>query len=238
MNLTYLSNSFFPFVVPEKDSSFAANVGAQTLYPAGYSLDQALQIYWRARNYLLVAAGNGTLGVVTQALDVNGFLPPRNAAVGTASYGTLPGFVPTGPGDLVTGRGLRQVAAGTGTITASGPGVSGTNPAAAFNLQVDLFYPEIFVRDPVVKYGGLWWPAMSLSCSVTNTVALASGGSLEIAYDCTTLPDPESTTEIGSVSFFGTSVPVFCTALAPASGPNPAETRTFLGTLTVAEEWP
>ena len=49
--------------------------------------------------------------------------------------------------------------------------------------------------------------------------------------------DPASTTEIGSFSFFGVSVPVFCTALAPASGSDPAETRTFSGSLTVASEW-
>ncbi len=146
----------------------------------------------------------------------------------------LDGFAPVGPGDLVTGRGMRQIVPGSGTITASGPGVSGTNPSALFNLQVNLFYPEIFAPDPVVKYGGLWWPAMSVSCSVTNTVALVSGGSLSIGYDCTTF-DPASTTEIGSFSFFGISVPVYCTALAPASGPDPAETRTFSGSLTVAE---
>jgi hypothetical protein len=107
-----------------------------------------------------------------------------------------------------------------------------------FNLQVNLFYPEIFERDPVVKFNGLWWPAMSVSCSVTNTVTLDSGGELEIGFDCTSLPDPESTTEIGSFSFFGISLSVYCTALAPASGPDPAETRTFSGSLTVATEWP
>jgi hypothetical protein len=78
---------------------------------------------------------------------------------------------------------------------------------------------------------------MSISCSVSNTVTLETGGELSISYDCTTLPDPESTTEMGSMSFFGVSIPVFCTALAPASGSDPAETRTFSGTLTVAEEW-
>jgi len=237
MNLVYFETSFFPFAVPEKDSSFAANVGAQTVYPAGFSLDQALQIYWRAQDYQLVASGNGTLGGLTQALGVNGHLPPRNAAVGTNSYSALPGFAPAGPGDLVCGRGLRQVVPGSGTITASGSAGTGTNTSGVFDLQVNLFYPEIFALDPVVKYNGLWWPAMSISCSVTNTVDLDSGGTLEISYDCTTLPDPDSTTEIGTMSFFGTSLPVFCTALAPASGPDPAETRTFSGTLTVADEW-
>ena len=79
---------------------------------------------------------------------------------------------------------------------------------------------------------------MSISCAVTNTVDLDTGGSLEIGFDVTSLPDPASSTEIGSFSFFGISVPVFCTALAPASGPDPAETRTFSGSLIVATEWP
>ena len=236
MKLTYLSNSFFPFVVPEMGTSFASSVGPQTVYPAGFSLDEALQIYWRAQNYQLAAAGNGVLGPLTQALSVNGLLPPRNAGVGTDSYYEVDGFTPVGPGDLVIGMGMRAVVPGTGTITASGPGVSGTNTSALFNLQVNLFYPEFFMPDPVIKYDGKWWPAMSVSCSVTNTVALVSGGSLSIGYDCTTF-DPSSTTEIGSFSFFGTSVPVYCTALAPSSGPDPAETRTFSGSLTVASEW-
>jgi hypothetical protein len=236
MKLTYLSNSFFPFVVPEMDSSFASSVGPQTVYPAGLSLDEALQIYWRAQNYQLVASGNGVLGPLTQALSVNGLLPPRNAGVGTNNYYEVDGFTPVGPGDLVVGMGMRAVAPGTGTITASGPGISGTNPSALFNLQVDLFYPEFFMPDPVVQYAGKWWPAMSVSCSVTNTVALASGGELEIAYDCTSF-DPASTTEIGSFSFFGISVPVYCTALAPRSGLEPAETRTFSGSLAVVNEW-
>ena len=236
MNLTYFEVGFFPFVVPEKDSSFAANVGAQTVYPAGFSLDEALQIYWRTQDYQLTASGNGTLGELTQALSVSGHLPPRNAAVTTGSYGALTGFAPTGPGDLVCGRGLRQIVPGSGTVTASGYD-TGTNAAALFNLQVNLFYPEIFARDPVVKFDGLWWPAMSVSCSVTNTVELDSGGELEMAFDCSTF-DPESTTEIGSFSFFGVTVPVYCLGLAPPSGPDPGETRTFSGSLTVASEWP
>jgi hypothetical protein len=146
------------------------------------------------------------------------------------------GFTPVGPGDLVTGMGMRTVVPGTGTITASGHGVSGTNTSALFNLQVNLFYPEIFMPNPVVRYDGKWWPAMSVSCAVANTVQLASGGSLSIGYNCTTF-DPASTTEIGSFSFFGISAPVYCTALTPKSGPNPAETRTFSGSLTVANEW-
>ena len=116
MKLTYFEMGFFPFIVPEKDSSFAGSVGAQTVYPAGFSLDDALQIYWRAKDYLLVASGNGTVGGVTQSLSENGFLPPRNAIVGTNNYSALTGFMPTGPGDLVCGRGLRQVAPGSGTI--------------------------------------------------------------------------------------------------------------------------
>ncbi len=235
--MSFVAGTFFPFLVPRKDASFAASVGAQTVYPAGFSLDRALQIYWRAKNYRLTALGHGVLGEVAQALSVDGFLPPRNAVVGTNNYGSLDGFTPVGPGDLVTGRGMRQVVPGSGTITASGPDGAGTNPGALFNLQVNLFYPEFFAPDPVIEYDGLWWPAMSISCSVSNTVDLDSGGELEIAYDCTTLPDGVSTTEIGTMSFFGTSVPVYCTALAPASGSDPAETRSFSGTLTVAEEW-
>ena len=237
MKLSYLSETFFPFLVPEMDSSFASNVGPQTVYPAGFSLDQALQIYWRAQDYHLVAAGNGVLGPLTQSLSVDGLLPPRNAQVGTDTYFEIPGFAPAGPGDLVVGIGMRTVVPGTGTIVASGSGVSGTNASALFNLQVNLFYPEFFAADPVIRFDGKWWPAMSVSCAVTNTVALTGGGSLSIGYDCTTF-DPASTTEIGSFSFFGVSVPVFCTALAPASGSDPAETRTFSGALTVAGEWP
>ncbi len=232
MKLTYFETGFFPFVVPEKDSSFASSVGARTVYPAGFSLDQAMQIYWRVQDYGLTATGGGALDGVTQSLSVSANLPPRNAAVTTNDFSTLTGFAPTGPGDLVTGRGLRQVSPGTGTVTASGDAGTGTNTEALFNLQVNLFYPEIFVRDPVVKYDGLWWPVMSISCAVTNTVELDGGGSLSMAYDCTTLPDPLSTTEIGSFSFFGTSVPVYATALAPG------ETRSFSGALTVAGEWP
>jgi hypothetical protein len=238
MNLNYLSTSFFPFIVPEKDSSFASSVGPQTVYPAGFSLDQALQIYWRAQDYHLTASGNGVLGEVTQALAIDGTLPPRNVSVATNAYGLITGFAPMGPADLVTGRGVRQVVPGSGTINASGPDGNGTNAGALFNLQVNLFYPEIFVRDPVVKYNGLWWPAMSISCSVENTVELDIGGEAGIGFDCTTLPDPDSTTEIGSFDFFGVTVPVFCTDLAPASGPDPAETRTFSGSLQVAAEWP
>jgi hypothetical protein len=237
MKLTYFETSFFPFCVPEKDSSFAANVGARTVYPAGFSLDQVQQLYWRAKDYLLVASGNGTVGEVTQALSVNGPVPPRNVVVGTNLYGPLDGFMPAGPGDLVCGRGVRQVNPGSGTLVASGPDNFGTSTSALFNLQVNLFYPEIFAPDPVIKYGGLWWPAMSISCAVSNVLDLDSGGSLGVGYDCTTLPDPASTVNIGSFTFFGVSAPVFCRALAPASGSDPAETRTFSGSLSVADEW-
>jgi len=229
MKLTYLSNSFFPFLVPKKDSTFAASVGAHTVYPAGFTLDRALQIYWRAQNYQLTAAGNGVRGAVTQALSVSGLLPVRNQSVGTDSYYEVDGLTLVGPGDLVTGLGLLEIIPGTGTITATSGG-GGTNPDAAFDLQVNLFYPEVFAPDPVIQYDGKWWPAMSASCSVTNTVTLESGGELEIAYSCDTF-DPASTTEIGAFSFFGVSVPVFCAT--PASG----ETRTFSGSLTVANEW-
>jgi hypothetical protein len=237
MNVDFFEVGFFPFCVPEKDASFAASVGAQTVYPAGFGLDQALQIYWRAQTYQLVATGTGAYGGLSQSLSISGPMPGRNAAVGTSSFTTLTGFTATGPGDLVCGRGVRQVVPGSGTITASGEAGTGSGPAL-FNLQVNLFYPEVFAPDPMVRYAGLWWPAMSVSCSVTNTVAIEGGGSEELSFDCTSLPDAESTTRLGSFTFFGTAVPIFCTPLAPASGPDPAETRTFSGTLSVAAEWP
>jgi hypothetical protein len=237
MKLTYLSQTFFPFLVPQMDSSFASSVGPQTVYPAGFDLDVALQIYWRAQNYRLIAAGHGVLGSLTQALAENTLLPPRNAGVATGSFYEIDGFTPVGPGDLVTGYGVRVVNPGAGTVVASGGGHTGTNPAALFNLQVNLFYPEVYAPDPVIRYGGLWWPAMSVSCSVINSVALTLGGSLSIGFDCTTF-DPASTTEIGAFSFFGASVPVFCAGLDPAHGPVAAETRTFSGSLTVANEFP
>jgi hypothetical protein len=237
MKLTFLSETFFPFLVPEMDSSFASSVGPQTVYPAGFSLDEVLQMYWRGQNYQLTATGNGVLESVTQALSENTLLPPRNASVGTGSFYEVDGFTPVGPGDLVPGYGLRIVVPGAGTITSSRSGHTGTNPSALFNLQVNLFYPEFYAPDPIIRYAGQWWPAMSVSCSVTNTVAVTSGGSLSIEFDCTTF-DPASTTEIGTFSFFGVFVPVFCTGLAPRSGPVPAETRTFSGSLTVANEFP
>ncbi len=228
MKLTYLSESWFPFAVPEAAS--AASVGPETVYPVGMTLEQALQIYWRARDFLLVGSGNGTRGGVTQALAVNQNLPPRNAAVGTNSYDEVDGFTPVGPGDLVTGYGLREIIAGSGTITASGSGGSGTNPAAVFNLQVNLFYPETLAPDPVVRYGGQWWPAMSISCAVSNTVTLSGGGRLSIAFSCDSY-NPASTTTIGAFSFFGVEVPVSCAGLAAG------ETRTFSGAVSVADEW-
>lgn len=237
MKFTYCELGYFPFLVPEKDESFASSVGAQTVYPAGFSLDQALQIYWRAQNYAISAAGDGALGGVTQALSATGNLPPRNASVGTAAFSVIDGLPIPSPAALAAGIGLRQTVPGTGTITASGGLGSGTNTSALFNLLVNLFYPEVYAPDPMVKYAGQYWPALSLSCSVTNSVDLDSGGSESISFDCTTLPDPSSTTEIGSFSFFGVSVPVFCVPLAPADGDDAAETRTFSGSLTVAGEW-
>ena len=228
MKLTYLSNTFFPFLVPEKDAAFASSVGPQTVYPAGFGLEEALQIYWRAKDYRLIAAGNGALSGVSQTLAINQLLPPRNASVGTYTYFEVDGLMPTGPGDLVTGVGLIETIPGTGTVTATS---GGTNPAALFNLQVNLFYPAIFAPDPVIRYDGKWWPAMSVSCSVANTVTLDSGGELEIAFACDSY-DPSSTTEIGTFSFFGVSVPIFCAALSPG------ETRTFSGSLAVETEWP
>jgi hypothetical protein len=227
MKLTFLSESWFPFEVPEAASS---SVGPETVYPVGMTLEQALQIYWRAKDYLLVASGNGARSGITQALSVNQNLPPRNAAVGTNSYYEVDGFAPVGPGDLVTGYGLREIIAGSGTITASGTGGSGTNSSAVFNLQVNLFYPETLAPDPVVRYGGQWWPAMSVSCAVSNTVTLSGGGTLSIAFTCDSY-NPASTTTIGTISFFGTEVPVNCAALAAG------ETRTFSGSLSVADEF-
>jgi hypothetical protein len=237
MKFTYCDLGYFPFLVPEKDASFASSVGPQTAYPAGFSLDRALQIYWRAQNYALSATGNGVLGEVTQALAATGNLPPRNMLVGTASYTEIDGLPIPAPAALAVGVGLRQTVPGSGTITASGRLGSGTSTAALLNLLVDLFYPEVYVQDPMVKYAGQYWPAMSISCAVTNTVTLTAGGSESIEFDCSTLQDAASTTEIGSFSFFGVSVPVFCHPLAPADGGGAAETRTFTGSLSVAGEW-
>jgi hypothetical protein len=230
MRLTFRSSSWFPFEVPEKDATFASSVGPHTVYPAGFTLERALQIYWRAKDYLVVASGNGASGGVSQALTVNQNLPPRNAAVGTNTYYEVDGFTPVGPGDLVTGYGQRQILAGAGTITASGTAGSGTNPAAQFNLQVNLFYPEIFAPDPVVRYAGQWWPAMSVSCAVANTVTLSGGGELGIGFSCDTY-NPASTTLIGAFTFFGASVPVYCAGLAAG------ETRTISGAISVADEF-
>jgi hypothetical protein len=226
MKLSYLSQTYFPFLVPKMDATFASSVGPQTVYPAGFSLERALQIYWSAQNYRLIATGNGSFRGVTQALAINQLLPPRNASVGTNSYFEVDGMNPTGPGDFVTGVGITQTIPGSGTITAA----MGTNPDAVFNLQVYLFYPEVFVPDPVVQFDGKWWPAMSISCAVTNTVTV-SGGSLEIVYECDSY-DPGSTIEIGTFSFFGTSIPIYCASLG--SG----ETRTFSGSIAVENEWP
>jgi hypothetical protein len=237
MKLTYCDDGYFPFLVPEMDSSFASSVGPQTVYPAGFSLDQAMQIYWRAQNYALSATAGGVLGGITQALAASGNLPARNAYVGTGIFSEVDGLVNGAAAALAAGVGLRQTVPGTGTITASSELGSGTNSAALLNLLVDLFYTEVYAPDPMVKYAGQWWPAMSLSCGVTNTVNLDGGGSQSIEFDCTTLPDPSSTTALGSFSFFGVSVPVYCQPLAPADGPSPAETRSFSGSLTVANEW-
>ena len=236
MKITYFESGFFPFCVPQKDSSFAANTGPQTVYPAGFSLDQVMQIYWRAMDYQLVATGAGALGGLSQTLTIDGPFPLRNAAVGNYSYGTIGDLTATGPADLACGRGARKVVPGSGTITASGSAGTGSGPAL-FNLQVNLFYPEVFAPDPVIRYNGLWWPALSVSCQVTNRVMLDGGGELGMNFACTTLPDPASTTALGTFTFFGVAVPVFCPPLAPASGPDPGETRSFSGSLTVADEW-
>jgi hypothetical protein len=140
------------------------------------------------------------------------------------------GFTPTNPGELVTGYGLREIIPGSGTITASGTGGSGTNSSAVFNLQVNLFYPEIFAPDPCVRYNGQWWPVMSVSCAVSNAVTLSGGGELSIAFSCDTY-NPSSTTPIGTFSFFGNDITVNCAGLAAG------ETRTFSGSISVADEW-
>jgi hypothetical protein len=230
MRLTFRSDSWFPFPVPEKDATFASSVGPQTVYPVGLTLEQALQIYWRAQNYLLVATGNGSIGELTQALSVNQNLAPRNEVVGTYLYYEVDGFTPTNPGELVTGYGLSQVIPGSGTLTASGPGGSGENTTAVFNLEVSLFYPEIFAPDPCVRYNGKWWPAMSVSCATSNAVTVP-GGDLSLAFSCDSY-NPASTTPIGTFSFFGNTVPVNCSGLAAG------ETRTFSGALSVADEFP
>jgi hypothetical protein len=231
MKLTFRGESWFPFDVPGKDGSFASSVGPQTVYPAGFTLERALQIYWRAKDYLVVATGNGARGGVTQALAVNQNLPPRNAAVGTNTFYEVDGFTPAGPGDLVTGFGQRQIVPGSGTVTAGGTGGGGTNTGALFNFQVNLFYPEVFAPDPVVRYAGKWWPAMSVSCGVSNSVTLSGGGgTLSIGFACDTY-NPASATLIGAFTFFGVSVPVYCPGLAPG------ETRTLSGAITVADEW-
>jgi hypothetical protein len=230
MKLNYFEMGFFPFCVPEMGASFASSVGPQTVYPAGFGLDQALQIYWRAKDYQLVATGSGMLDGVSQALSINGTLAPRNATVNTGLFGLLTGFVPTGPADLVCGFGLKQTVPGSGTITASGSGGSGTG-SAVFNLVASLFYPQVYAPNPMIQYNGLWWPMMGISCQVTNTVPLGSGGALALTFDCTTLPSTSSTTALGSFSFFGVDVPVFCNALSAG------ETRSFSGALTVADEW-
>jgi hypothetical protein len=71
---------------------------------------------------------------------------------------------------------------------------------------------------------------MSVSCGVSNMVTLSGGGELSIAFGCDTY-NPASTTTIGTFSFFGQTIPVCCAGLAPG------ETRTFSGSLSVANEW-
>jgi hypothetical protein len=51
-----------------------------------------------------------------------------------------------------------------------------------------------------------------------------------MGFACDTF-NPASTTEIGTFSFFGVSVPVYCGALAVG------ETRTFSGSIAVETEW-
>jgi hypothetical protein len=237
MKLTYCDFGYFPFIVPEKDASFASSTGPQTVYPAGFSLGQAMQIYWQAQNYTLGATGSGVLGGLTQSLAASGTLV-RNAIVNTGGFTEVDGLMTNAAAALAAGAGMRQTVPGSGTIVASGALGSGTNSSAQFNLLVDLFYPEVYAPDPMVKYNGLYWPAMSVSCTVTNTVNIDGGGSESIEFDCTTLPDPSSTTAIGSFTFFGTSVPVYCRPLAPGDSSDPAETRTFSGSLAVGVAWP
>ena len=115
MKLTYCDFGYFPFLVPEKDASFASSVGPQTVYPAGFSLGQAMQIYWQAQNYTLSATGNGVLGGVTQALAAGGQPAARNAIVGHGQLqrGRRPGDrrgggAGGGRGDAADGAGLRD----------------------------------------------------------------------------------------------------------------------------------
>jgi hypothetical protein len=150
----------------------------------------------------------------------------RTLGGGTNSFGEVDGLDPSCIGELVPGVGVSQTIAGSGTITASGS----TNSSAVFNLQVYLFYPEAFAPNPVVQYDGLWWPAMSISCAVTNSVTVSGGGARAITFECDSY-DPGSTIEIGTFSFFGTAVPVSCASLGPG------ETRTFSGSIAVEDEW-
>ena len=148
MKMSYLSETFFPFLVPEMDSSFASSVGPQTVYPAGFSLDEALQIYWRAQNYQLVAAGDGALSPLTQALSVDGLLPPRNASVGTDSFYEVDGFTPVGPGDLVIGYGMRAVVPGDGYADGERHGSHGDESGCAVQSAGEYVLPGDLCAGP------------------------------------------------------------------------------------------
>ena len=228
MKLTYFETGFFPFFVPAKDSSFASSAGAQTVYPAGFQLDQAMQIYWRAKDYLLVATGNGGLGRCDAGAGDRRESAAAECGGGHGRLRDADRLHADGAGR--SGLRARDASGGAGFGDDHGERRAGSGTGAAlFNLQVNLFYPEVYAPDPVVQYAGLWWPALSVSCQVTNTVALSGAARWSSSFDCTTLPDPESTTEIGTFTFFGVAVPVFCTALAPPSGPDPGRRGRFPG---------
>lgn len=235
MSLTYFEYGHLPFPVPAEDASFASSVGPGTNYPAGFSLDALMQIYWRTHDYQLIAHGTDTDGEVSQDLTINDLLPPRNVLIAPGSYTVLTGFTPASIRSLAAGLGVNQLVPGSGTITFSGVDGSGTNPAALFNLQVNLFTPLTGSIVPVVFYDGLYWPLFALSCSVTNTVTF-SGGTVAAPYACTTVPAAGDVT-IGSFDFFGVSIPVYSPPLDPGGGGDPPETRTFTGSLTSATTW-
>ena len=210
------------------DASFASSVGPQTVYPAGFSLDAGAADLLARAELSAGRDGQRRAGRRDAGAGVDGPLPPRNASGGHGQL--LRGRrlrADRARAISSTGVGVRQMVPGTGTITASGTAAAGRTPAALFNLQVNLFYPEIFAPDPVVKYDGQWWPAMSVSCAVTNTVTLDSAAASWRSRSTARRSIRASTTEIGAFSFFGVSVPVFCAGLAPASGRIPRRRGRF-----------
>lgn len=136
MSRIRLANAFpLPFAVPVVTS---ADVGWNTLYPVGLTLDQVIEAYWRVRRWKVTEA-------VT--LDEVGYV-----YAGTSTYGSTPGGGPPAPvpateRDLIA----PPVSTETDTLGASG------SPQFSFWL---------FLNDevggwlaPAVQTGGLWYPA-------------------------------------------------------------------------------